>query len=190
MQLGCHWCRSGLVVSISILGLSACADQDTQDLQRYIDQVKRTAQGQPLEPLPEIEPYRPYPYEAGVLRDPFAYARFVVDAMTRQEQPQQTDPLFISGVIPDFDRPREELENYSLDGLRMVGSFRDFATNDLWALIRAPDGVVHRVREGNFIGRNYGEIYAVSEQAVEIVEIVQDPNGGWRERDNRLPLAE
>lgn len=171
--------------------LGGCADRDTQDLQRYIEQVKRSTEGAPLGPLPDVEPYRPYAYEAGVLKDPFAYARFVVDAMTRQERPDPVDPLFASGVVPDFGRPREELESYTLDALRLVGTFRDFATNDLWALIRAPDGVVHRVREGNYVGQNHGEIHAVTQQVVEIQEIVRDPNtGGWRERDNRLSLAE
>ena len=190
MQLGCRSCGSWLIVWISVVWLSACASQDTQDLQRYIEQVKLSAEGQPLGPLPDVDPYRPYPYEAGALRDPFAYARFVVDAMTRQERPEPVDPLFVSGVMPDFNRPREELERYNLDALRLVGTFRDFATNDLWALVRTPDGVVHRVREGNYVGQNHGEIYAVTQQGVEIQEIVQDPNGGWRERENRLPLAE
>lgn len=176
---------------LGLLLLSGCAEHDRSDLERYINHVKQTSPGQPLPALPSVDPYLPYPYEAGTLKDPFAYATFVVDAMARQQQRQDVDPLFDSGPQPDLDRPREELESYALGALRMVGTFRDFATNDLWALIRAPDGVVHRVREGNYVGQNFGEIYAVREQSIDIQEIVRDPvTGGWRERDNRLSLVE
>lgn len=182
------WPAGPVVGLLMLLLLSGCAEHNMSDLERYINQIKQTAPGQPLPPLPTVEPYRPYPYDAGVLKDPFAFSTFVVDALTRQELSPLVDD---AGLQPDQDRPREELERYALNSLQMVGTFRDFVTNDLWALIKAPDGVVHRVREGNYVGQNYGEIYAVGEQGVEIQEIVQDPNtGGWRERDNRLSLID
>ncbi|MCB1806986.1 MAG: pilus assembly protein PilP, partial [Candidatus Competibacteraceae bacterium] len=109
----------------------------------------------------------------------------VLDALTRQE------PIVDTGIRPDLDRDKEELEKYSLGSLDMVGTFSDFDNEEIWALIKAPDGIVHRVRKGNYLGENFGEIFNISEDKIEILEIVPDPQaGGWKERDNFLSLAQ
>ena len=35
-----------------------------------------------------------------------------------------------------------------------------------WALIRDPDGVVHRVAVGNYIGKNHGKVNGISNDEV------------------------
>lgn len=52
-----------------------------------------------------------------------------------------------TGPKPDPNRVREELEKYSLGSLKMMGTVRMGGGTDLWALILAPDNVVHRVQK-------------------------------------------
>ena len=120
------------------------------------------------------------------MKDPFQLSKFLVDALTRRE-----DPVFDNGLRPDLDRPTEELEKYALGSLKMVGTYRDFNTSDLWALVKAPDGIVHRVREGNHMGQNFGEVFSITEQRIDLQEIVPDvKSGGWKERGAFISLTE
>ena len=52
--------------------------------------------------------------------------------------------------------PREYLERYELDTLSMVGTFSN--EESYWALVRDPEGVIHRVPVGNYIGKNHGKV--------------------------------
>jgi type IV pilus assembly protein PilP len=58
------------------------------------------------------------------------------------------------------------------------------------ALVRDPDGVVHRVRVGNYLGQNYGRVIAVEEDRIELVELVPNGTGGWMEKPATIALAE
>jgi type IV pilus assembly protein PilP len=55
--------------------------------------------------------------------------------------------------------------------------------------VRGADGV-HRVRIGEYMGRNHGRIVAITENAIEIVELVPDGADGWLERPRTLALQE
>lgn len=173
------------VVLIVLLG--GCAEQSMSDLENYVTRIKAQSPGRELEPLPETEPYVPYEYRGQNLKDPFALSEWVKAAEIRQ-----LEEVVDNGIAPDPDRPREELEKYDLGALKMVGTFQNINTDDtLWALVRAPDGIVHRVREGNFMGSNHGQIANITEQRIDLSEIVRDEaTNGWRERDNNLTLAE
>lgn len=168
-----------------MLLLSGCERSGINDLQQFVANVKQHSPAPKLPPLPETSNYQPFYYQAQSLRDPFAPARFVVDALNRREAPA-TD----NGIRPDINRPREELEKYALGALQLVGTFRDPQTGEMWALIKAPDNIVHKVHVGNYIGQNYGQIVSITENRIEIREIVRDPKtGGWQERPNSLSLA-
>jgi type IV pilus assembly protein PilP len=177
----------GVIAVLLVMLLAGCLpESDTRDLEQFVLETQRKPPARELDPLPELEPYQPVTYEAENLKDPFALSRFVVDATTRRE------PIVDSGIRPDTDRPQEPLENYALGALRFVGTFQDpMGGRELWALIRAPDEVVHRVQIGNYIGENYGEIYNIAEDRIDIQEIVRDPaTGAWQERLNALSLVQ
>lgn len=173
------------IIIFSSAVLTGCLENDMSDLERFVADTRQNVVGKPLEPLPEVEPYEPFFYEAESLKDPFAVSFFVLDALTRQE------PIVDTGIRPDLDRPREELEKYGLGSLDMVGTFGDLNGEGVWALVKAPDGIVHRVRKGNYLGENFGEITNITEEKIEIIEIVPDSQaGGWTERENFLSLAQ
>ena len=59
-----------------------------------------------------------------------------------------------------------------------------------WGLIRGPDGVIHRVKTGNFMGQNHGKILEVSGRRIHLMEKVPDGRGSWDERDAEISLTE
>ena len=86
------------------------------------------------------------------------------------------------------NRNREELERFELDSLKMVGTIEN--ENTQWGIVTDPNGVVHRVKAGNYIGLNIGKITAIQEEKIEIREIVKDNNCRYEERMALLPLIE
>jgi type IV pilus assembly protein PilP len=49
---------------------------------------------------------------------------------------------------------------------------------------------VYRVKAGNYIGLNFGQVTSVTETEIKIKEMVQDSVGDWSERESSLLLAE
>lgn len=172
------------VCAVAML-LTGCIEQNMRDLEEFVAATKNKSYGQRFEPLPELSPYQPFTYTAEGLKDPFALSLFIEDALARQDIPVFEN----NGIAPDLTRTREELEKYSLGSLQMVGTFKDFDGIDLWALVKAPDGIVHRIRKGNYVGDNFGQVYNVTEDRIDLQEIVpDDTTGGWKERESFLTL--
>ena len=123
----------------------------------------------------------PFIFKADGLRDPFR-------PLQKKDSENGLDLSGVNGIKPDTTRRKEELEAYSLDTLRMVGT----VTNDkgLWGLIKAADGTVHRVQVGNHLGENYGKILRILDDRIELIEIVPDKPGTWREQPASLALSE
>lgn len=159
--------------------LAGCGAGDTSDLQGYVRQINARPPG-PIEPLPEVEPIETFVYDAGERRDPFKS-----DA---QAAPEEAAASSDSGPAPDPNRPREELESYPLDSLRMVGTLEQQGTR--WGLIQSKDGAVHRVAVGNYMGQNHGQIIAIDQDAIQLNEIVSDAPGHWRERAATVALTQ
>jgi len=183
--------RLGSVLGAA-LALSGCplVDQDMSDLTRYVDATKASSTGRELEPLPEAEEYIPFEYTAQERKDPFALSEWMRAATLISTNPE---PDVSNGISPDPDRPREELEKYEIGALQMVGTFQNIRPGeDLFALIKAPDGIIHRITEGKYMGTNHGRINNITETRIDLREIVPDEKtgGGWQERDAFLTLAE
>lgn len=166
------------LIGATLLMLAGCGTGNMGDLQSYIDAVKARPPS-PLEPLPEIKQVDTFVYEPGNRRDPF-----VMDdrsAMAAAPRPGV-------GPAPDPLRRKEELEQFALDSLRMVGTLEQDDTR--WGLVTTPDGVLHRVRVGNYLGKNNGQIIMILENEIKLTEIVGDGPGGWREQPAALALKQ
>lgn len=178
-------------VNVLLLGsalVTGCGDANLDDLRDYVANTKSSTTGKPLEPPPEMEPYRPFTYTAQGLKDPFVKSQFAQQRIPEEEIAvvESVD----SGVRPDPNRPREELEQFSLGSLKMVGTFSRGNDDQLWALIEAPDGLIYRVQEGNYLGSDHGQIVNITEERIDLTEIVPDGESGWRRREAFLSLAE
>ena len=163
-----------LLLGTTLFGLGACSN-GMEDLELKVAEVK-SRKSQQIEPVPQIKQFEPFAYLPGERRDPF-----------QQAQPEQ-DGTVGSGPRPDLNRPREPLEEFPLDALRMQGVIE--TPTAVYALVKAPDGVIHRVAVGNHMGQNYGQIKAIQESEISLAEIVPDGFGGWVSRPATLALAE
>jgi len=172
------------VLGVSVL-VAACGGGSTADLRSYVADIK-TRPGTPIDDLPPIEPYVVYTYPcdgATQCGDPFE--PFYLEP---PKPPESEGQVAGNGISPNFDRNREELETYPLDGLRMMGTLEK--AEQFWAIVRDPDSIIHRVQIGNYLGQNNGKITNISEDKIELLEIIPDGRGGWDERDAEIALAE
>ncbi len=156
--------------------LAGCSNE-MDELRAYIDEVKARPGGR-IEPLPEIRPAPTFAYDPAGRRSPF-----MPDTPQRRVNP---DPNAIDA--PDPNRPREFLEQFPLDTLRMVGTLNVRGTN--FGLVQGADGLIHRVTVGNHMGQNYGRITSISASEIRLVEIVPDGLGGYLERPAAIGLAD
>jgi type IV pilus assembly protein PilP len=85
-------------------------------------------------------------------------------------------------------RPREFLEQFPIDSMRMVGTLNLQGKN--YGLVQGRDGLVHRVLPGNFVGQNDGRIVGIAPTKISIIEIIPDGLGGYIERQAALALTE
>ena len=157
--------------------LTACVNKEMNDLQAYVSKTKATYKGH-VEPLPEFKSQPPYSYAAQDVRDPF---KAVVDIEEFTAGPYR-------GPKPDENRPREPLEEFSLDSLRMVGTLAQ--NEDEWVLVKDPDGLLHRVATGHYMGKNHGKVISLSEEEVVLLELISDRKGGWEERNASIAISE
>lgn len=161
----------------AVAGILGGCGGEMDDLRAYIDDVKARPGGR-IEPLPQIRPAPSFVYEPGSRRSPF-----MPDTPQRRVNP---DPNAVVG--PDPNRPREFLEQFPLDTLRMVGTLDVRGAS--FGLVQGSDGLIHRVTVGNHLGQNYGRITAISASEIQLVEIVADGLGGYLERRAALGLAD
>ena len=154
-------------------GLAACSGQG--DLHEWVAQVK-VRKGAPLPALPVVKTFETYIYQDQDKRDPFEPA------------PPQANSQDLAGPRPDQNRPREPLEAFPLDSLKMVGTIG--AKGSVEALVKDPQGVIHQVHVGDYMGQNYGHVGQVSAGEIDLVELVPNGSGGWMERDATVALGE
>ncbi len=166
--------RSLLVVMLG-LGLAGCGGDNLDDVREFVRNAHADRKPR-AEPLPEIKIHENFTYSAANLPDPFA--------------PFNLKPQGTKGTIagPDPHRRREPLEAYPLDSLKMVGTL--MRGKQAWAVIQAPDGTVYRVKVGDHMGQNSGQVVRITEEKVELVELIQGPLGDWVEREASLALLE
>jgi len=167
-----------LVVILISSMLIACSDDRMSDLHKFVADVKAQKQGR-IEPLPEFKPFETFVYKADEIRDPFTSFE------TRVQNVSQNGKN--SMIHPEEHRRKEVLEGFPLTSLLMMGTLE--YQNQTWGLIKAPDGIVYRVKEGNYVGQNNGKIKRIKRNQMALTEIVPDGLGGWEERQASLTLA-
>lgn len=160
--------------------ITGCGNDDFSDLETFIKTEQAKPKG-PIEPLPEIKVVEPFIFKPEGLRDPFI-------PLEQSEQLEGGDNVEGTGIKPDTSRPKEELEAFSLDSLRMVGTVS--IKGGLWGLVKANDGTIYRVQVGNYMGKNYGKIIRIVNDKIEVMEMVSDKPGRWREQQQSLALTE
>ncbi|MFT5132183.1 MAG: type IV pilus assembly protein PilP [Gammaproteobacteria bacterium] len=177
-----------LLALLMALVLGGCVSRDISDLEQWTQEVLQRPGGR-IQPLPEVKPYEAYAYMSANenTRDPFEpfYQKRQIEELATGEKNV--------GLTKEMEREikernREELEQFELDSLRMVGTLENADEN--WVIISDPANTVHRIKVGNYMGRNIGKVINIFEDRVELREIVQDSQGRWDERQAAIVLVE
>ncbi|NNA57525.1 MULTISPECIES: pilus assembly protein PilP [Pseudomonas] len=165
-------------LSMLLLGLSGCGSSDEfSDLDAYMNEVRLRPAGK-IEPTPTFRSYPTFTYSAANLRSPFS-RQVRVDLAGQQRGARN--------VKPDPNRVKQYLEGFNIEQFEMVGTISNASGS--FALLRGAGGV-HRLKVGDYLGRNDGRIVAISASQVDVVEIVPDGEGAWLERPRTIPLKE
>ncbi len=174
-----HTLSRAIVAGLMLVALAGCSRGITStpgeapNLEKWIDEVKARP-APPLDPLPVMQQFESFEYNAQALRDPFSRAFRDQDGG--------------SGPRPDSSRRKQTLEQFPLDSLDMVGTLG--AGSGIVALVMAPDKVTYRVRPGAYMGQSDGRVTSVHEDRIELVELVPDGAGGWLERPASVALED
>jgi type IV pilus assembly protein PilP len=166
--------RVALLVGLAPL-VSGCGNESHQDLRAWMAEQGKNAKGK-IDPLPQVQPYEPFAYNAFDLPDPF--------------KPRKIEPArgTTSTLAPDMTRRKEPLEAFPLESLSMVGTMQQ--GNTMFALVRTPEKDVFQVRPGNHLGQDYGVVTAITDGEIKLKELVQDSAGDWSERMSALQLMQ
>ena len=176
---GAEEMRARLILSSLLLAsLAGCGGgSDFADLQSYMDEVRARPKGT-IEPLPKFQPYEAFTYSAASLRSPFQ-PPVKIDLTVRQKGNKV--------IKPDETRVKQFLEGFNIETFEMVGTLSN--AQGTFALVKGAGGV-HRVRVGDYLGRNDGKVVGISEGKIDVIEIVPDGEGNWLERPRSLTLKE
>ncbi len=166
------------IVFAGSLILAGCSNSDFTDLDKFMAE-KKARPGGIIAPIPTFKAYEAFSYGAAVQRSPF----------DRPIEVREISQLrAVSAVKPDPHRAKEFLEQYTFDSLTMVGTLKKGEAD--WTLIRDPEGGVHRVRMGDYLGHNHGKIVEMADTYVAVVEIVSDGSAdGWVERPRTIKIT-
>ena len=169
--------RGNPLAGLLVAAVAVSCGGEKDDLDAYLEEV-RIRPGRSQEALPQIRHPDEFRYVTAGRRSPFA------PIGPRTENPRRAD----AEPGPDLAREREFLEHYSLDALRMVGSLHH--ASGLYGLMQTPDGLVHRLATGDYLGRNHGRVTHISDGEVQLVELVADGSGGYLQRPAVILLAD
>ncbi len=164
---------AGRIVCLAMLLLVGGCVKGTDDLRAWVDHEKHIP-GPPLPPLPAIKTFENFPYRDQDGRDPFGPSE------------EEKRELAVAQGLQLDPHPKEKLENYPLDSLKMVGTLG--AGGSMEALVKDPDGAVNRVHVGNYLGQNNGKVAAISANRIDLMELVADGNGNNRSLERPMAI--
>jgi type IV pilus assembly protein PilP len=155
----------GLLCIVMLSMVSACAPTERQDSVREHVRITKTKPAPPVDAIPSFEALEQFEFpENQSRRSPF--------------KSRQTSAK-IDANRPDLERPKQPLESFPLDALKLVGTIEEGARK--WALIKTPQNIVQRVTVGDYMGKNYGRVVSVENNAL-IIEERTLTEGVWEKR--------
>ncbi len=160
--------------------LTGCLGGGMDDLEEWVKNSGADMRGK-IPPAPEVKPYDVFLYQNDgnpaknelPLPDPF-----------KPRNPPKVNKAELTGE----DHVKEPLENFPLESLKMIGFLEQ--KNVSYAIIRAPDNHITRVKVGNYLGMNFGRIISINNVEITIKELVRDSVGDANERTSTLQLEE
>jgi len=172
--------RSRLILSMGLVAFATMGcSGDQGELTEWMEQQKREVKPN-VQPLSAPKKFSPQPYAALGGVEPFSNQKLTVALKQEARQPN-------SLLAAEVNRRKEPLEAYPLDSMSMVGSV--VKSGRPYALLRV-GSLLYQVKQGDYLGQNFGKITKIAETDVSLREIVQDAAGEWIERTSALQLQE
>ena len=166
-----------IMVFLFVIFVSGCSN-DRSDLELFVTTTKAQHVSH-IPPLQEAPKFEHYAYQADLMRSPFV--------PPSRELTEEVIAPKKNCLQPNLQRRKSRLETYALDNLKMRGTLSQGKQH--WALIETNDGSVYRVGNEHFLGLYHGRVTNVSEQRIDIVELIPDGSGCWTERLSSMELT-
>ncbi len=136
-----------------VLLLGACGDP-VADIQKLVEESEKNL------PPPKLEPIKPPPIEPA--------PDFIVDSLK--------DPFLVPQKIAITRKQSDPLEAFPLKSLKMIGMLG--VEEERRALILSPDGKIHLVSPGRYIGTESVRVKTIGEKEL-VYEIVSYDDSGY-----------
>lgn len=174
--------RNAALVSLCVVVLSACSEAPHQDLRQWMTE-QENAVSPAVKPIDEPRAFVPQVYDSLGATEPFNRNK-LLDVLRAQIASDSSSSALLDA---EKSRRKQPLESYPLDAIAFVGYLEKASIPT--ALMRV-NGLIYQVRQGDYMGQNYGLVKQLGESEMVIREIVQDTLGEWVEQDVSLYLQE
>lgn len=172
----------GLLVGVgSLLVLVGCGPSREDDIRQWMADERNQTKPK-VDPIPAPKQFKPEAYINAATTEPFSKEK-LTQALKRDASVVVNGAL----VAPELARRKEPLEAFPLDSMSLVGSL--IKEGQPVALVKV-DNLLYQVKQGAYLGQNFGKVVKISETEVTLREIVQDAVGEWIERAAALQLQE
>jgi type IV pilus assembly protein PilP len=171
-----------LAAACLLVVLSGCGSSSEDDIRQWM--VEERNQTRPkVAPIPAPKQFKPEAYTNAAAMEPFSSQK-LTQALKRDSSQVAANGAL---VAPELARRKEPLEAFPLDAMGLVGSI--LKEGQPVALVKV-DNLLYQVKQGSYLGQNFGRVMKISETEVTLREIVQDAAGEWIERVATLQLQE
>ncbi len=156
-----------------VIFVTGCADSNHSDIQEWMGKQEKELKGK-IDVLQPARSFVPTPFNA------------VIDPFARREKTSLSSVLK-DRYSPDMERTKEDLEEYNLENLKMVGTV--IQDGKFFGMIKDVSGIINYVTVGNYMGKNFGKITDISEGEIVLDERVK-VNDEWRPKISKVYLFE
>jgi type IV pilus assembly protein PilP len=165
-----------------VLVLCGCGSSSDDDVRKWMADERNQTRPR-VDPIPAPKQFKPESYTNAAATEPFSKEK-LTQALKRDSSQSVSNGALIA---PELARRKEPLEAFPLDSMGLVGSI--VKAGQPVALVKV-DNLLYQVKQGSYLGQNFGRVMKISETEVTLREIVQDAVGEWIERVTTLQLQE
>lgn len=158
----------------SVVLLTACGSEGGHDdIKEWMKEQEVGMKGK-IDKLPPAKSFIPVSYSASI--DPF-----------NMKEKASLNDLLKDRYAPDFNRPKQPLENIPLQNLKMIGTV--VKDGKYFAMIKDNNKIIYYVTDGDYMGVDYGQIKKISEGEIQLEERVQEGDE-WKLKPVKIFLYE
>ena len=176
--------RTWIFVGLMALVVVGCTTTGEDETRKWMAEERGRARPK-VKPISPPKQFKPETYANTDKPDPFSNQKL---SQALRNEVAQTNAQNNSALVePELARRKEPLEAVPLDTMVLMGNITQ--AGKLVALVKV-DTFLYQIKQGAYLGQNYGKVIKITETEVTLREIVQDAAGTWVERMQTLSLQE